>query len=164
MTAAVLAEPLWERAVSRRVRGPSNESPEVRGTAISYQAADRLSSLVEAVAETSLPNWDGHGADPVSPLAVYFAHQLLASIPETWPSPEIAVDPDGDVSLEWSNGPRSVLSVSVDSTGMLHYAALFGDTRFHGAEAFVDRLPEAIMHGLSRIHSSRRLPGAAPAR
>lgn len=121
-------------------------------TAMSPEADRRLRALVAAATEAAVDDWDGYNAAGASEAATAFAGQVLQSIPKGWPSPEIAVDPDGDISLEWSLGPERVFTVSVSSKGILHYAGLFGDSKTHGAEAFLGQLPSAIVGNLERLY------------
>jgi hypothetical protein len=91
----------------------------------------------------------------VSAAVVWAARQFLSVIPEAWPSPEIAADPDGEVSFEWARSPNWVFTVSVAGDGRLSYAGMFGPNRVHGVETFAGTLPEAIVAGLARLFGSQ---------
>jgi hypothetical protein len=98
-----------------------------------------------------VPDWDGYGAAPVTPQARAAAEEFLGALPTTWPPPEMAADPDGEISFEWARDPHWVFSVSVSPEGRLSYAGLFGVNRVHGAESFVGQLPQAIVDNLVRF-------------
>lgn len=123
----------------------------------------RLQDLMEAASEAGIDNWDSYGAARVAAGALYFAQDVLCAIPETWPSPEVGVDPDGDVSLEWSEAPDRVLTVSIDEQGVLHYAGLFGDSKTYGTEWFLGQLPPAIVGNLERLYSVASLSASPSA-
>ena len=124
-------------------------------------ASRRLRDLTIAVGDASTDNWDGYGAARVAAGAVAFAERVLLVIPESWPSPDVGVDPDGDVSLEWSEAPDRVLTISIDEEGVLHYAGLFGDSKSYGAESFLGQLPPAIVGNLERLYSVPSGPAAS---
>lgn len=110
-----------------------------------------LENLQEIVQQASIPNWDGYDALPVNQLAHYKAEQFLKALPLSIPNPEIGVDPDGEVSFEWYNGPNNIFSVSVSEVGKLTYAGIFGLSKGHGLEYFEDKIPRAIMNNLQRL-------------
>src|SRR5574341_303592 len=120
----------------------------------STASSRRLWALDDAWQAAARPDWDGYGAVPVSAAVVWAAERLLSAIPEAWPSPEIAADPDGEISFEWARGPHWVFTVSVAASGQLSYAGLFGSSRVHGVETFAGTLPEAIVVGLARLFGS----------
>ncbi len=112
-----------------------------------------LESLLEASEEASRPNWDGYGAYPVSDATLAQALAFLDLLPSTLPRPEISPHPDGELAFEWSFGPRRLLTVSVNESGRLSYAALFGQARLHGTEYLLDALPEPVALALRRLYS-----------
>jgi hypothetical protein len=119
----------------------------------------RVWSVLDAYREASLPDWDGYGAVPVPRTVMDAACCFLAAVPETWPSPEVYAEPDGELSFEWARGPHWVFSVSVGRTNRLSYAGLFGSNRVHGVESFAGTLPEAIVVNLARLLSSTAAVG-----
>ena len=115
---------------------------------------ESLASLVRAYREASRPDWDGHGAEPVDALTVAQALSFLRLIPSTVVPPEISAHPDGELAFEWAPAPRGLLTVSVNRSGKLSYAALVGETRQHGTEFILDALPESITLALRKVHST----------
>ncbi len=123
-------------------------------TALTPTYRERLESLMGALEGAWLDNWNGEGTRGVEPGSLAFTMMLLHVLPEGWPSPEIGVDPDGEISLEWSLGqPDRVVTVSVAKNGTLSYAGLFGDSRTHGVEVSVGPLPATIVDCLDRLYS-----------
>ena len=110
--------------------------------------AGRL-ALEEAVAECSSHDWDGYGAEPASELSAAWAGWVLEALPTTLRSPEVAIDPDGDVLFEWMSDHERVLSVSVGTAGEVRFAVRTPTAKFTGIEAFADELPPGLAHALA---------------
>jgi hypothetical protein len=105
-----------------------------------------------ASAEAADNDWDGYGARPANMMAVDHALRFLRYVPAGLPDPDVSIDPDGEVSLEWYRAPRKTFSVSIGRDGRLSYAGLFGGSTLHGTEAyFADELPGEIRSGLRRV-------------
>lgn len=153
-----LAQTATDRAVSaeaRRLRkvpwlpysaslSMSVEEPYLRAAA----------SVIEAAQEANRPNWDGHGGLPVTQEALAQAFAFLDVLPSTLSEPEVAVDPDGEISFEWSFGPRRALSASINASGRISFAALMGHSRLHGTDYLLDALPESLALALRQLHAS----------
>lgn len=110
------------------------------------------SALATAIKETRAENWDGYGALPVSMVAVGNARIFLQMLPSSMPSPDVGVDPDGEVSFEWYRGPSRVFSVSIGDANAVSYAGIFGPSRSHGKEYFFDVMPGTIIQHLRRLY------------
>jgi hypothetical protein len=168
MTAAQLAIDCYEGFLSTHTdRGVSEEAKEIRtrvehvledllqSVSLGGWYRDAVSALYHIASQSSVPNWDGYGAMQVSPLAVAQAFRFLRTLPSTLQTPDLSVDPDGEISFEWYLEPRRVFSISVGPHGELSYAGLFGRSDAHGTEYFGDELPKPIMDNLSRLFSRR---------
>jgi len=146
------------RAISERAKGPrllvgtsqvpSDVTPSV---SVDQRKREQLDALRDVYEEALVPGWDGHGAEPVSKATLAQALAFLDILPSTSPSPEMSAHPDGELAFEWYFGRGRVLSVSVNETGRLSYAALFGYSSQHGTEFLLDGLPEAIALALRRL-------------
>lgn len=82
--------------------------------------------------ECKVSNWDGYDAFPIEEKTKLLTEELLKSLPEDIPVPDISADPDGQISLEWYYSPNKLLSFSVDPKGFLHYASTCNYERKHG--------------------------------
>lgn len=111
-------------------------------------------AVIEAAREANRPNWDGQGGLPVTQGALAQAFALLDVLPTTLSEPEVTVDPDGELSFEWSFGPRRVLTASINASGRISFAALLGPRRLHGTDYLLDALPEPLRHALGQLHAS----------
>lgn len=119
------------------------------------EACRALAALETARVEALDEGWDGEGARPIDPIAYEMAKRFIRSLPTTAPAPSIAIDPDGEVSLDWDFGARRILSVSVGGSGRLAYAALIGTKKLRGTEWIDDSVPKPILEALSRVMGQR---------
>jgi len=110
-----------------------------------------LKALITSFTQAQKDGWDGYDASPADPATLYYALQFLSDLPTTIPSPEIAIDTDGDVALEWDRGPRRIFSVRITRDGTLYFAGLVGHSTFHGTEVLREGIPETIAAGIERI-------------
>lgn len=107
-------------------------------------------ALQAAYAGAQSEDWDSEGSAPVEPSTFMHAYNFLAALPTHTPAPDVAIDPDGEISFEWDGGSRKVFSVSVGSDGTLTFAGLFGHSRVHGLDHFVDSVPTTVSAGIER--------------
>jgi hypothetical protein len=88
----------------------------------------------------------------VRPEAVRLAEEIIRVLPEFLPLPEVSLDPDGEVSLDWWVFDARTFALGVGTSGRLPYAWVDGSdhgcgvTRFDGAE-----LPGRILEEIIRI-------------
>ena len=111
--------------------------------------------LVEAAQEAAVPDWDGYGARPIDARAYVQAERFFSTLPTTTPVPDVSIDPDGEVSISWNLAPDWVFSVSIGPTGRLSYAGLYGTSKAHGTEWFLNEIPEAVLDNLTRLFTAR---------
>jgi hypothetical protein len=112
-------------------------------------AISRLFALANECAE---PGWDGEDANVINPIAVINAENFLRALPENFPLPEFAVEPDGNVSLDWIKSRNCLFSLSVGSSGRLAFAWLDGADKGHAVARFDGRqVPIHILEGIAAI-------------
>lgn len=112
---------------------------------------DELATVWE---ECRQPNWDGYQALPIDQDTLRSAYVFLESLPLGFSAPSIGAEPDGAITLEWHRSVRRTLSVSVGSTGELHYAALLGPNRVYGTEAFFGEVPSSILDLIRKVYTA----------
>jgi predicted DNA-binding antitoxin AbrB/MazE fold protein len=100
----------------------------------------------------STPDWDGYGALAVSQDVLVNGRRFLETLPQDLPAPSIGAEPDGALTMEWHCSERRTLSISVSSGEELHFAGLFGSNRVYGTEAFLGRVPKAIVGLVRRVY------------
>lgn len=104
-----------------------------------------LNELAETAHECGEPGWAGHASAAVQPDAYANAVAFVKSLPLGTPMPEVGVEPDGHLTLEWHCDPRHTLSVSIGPEGELYYAALLGRKKQNGAMPFYNSVPVEIL-------------------
>ena len=112
-----------------------------------------LENLFQAKQEHSIDNWDGYGAKAIDEQSCENAIRFVLSLAPDIPTPEIDVEPDGEVVFEWYEGPRQVFSISIGSRNELAYAGLFGANKIYGVEYLYDDIPEVILDNVRRVFS-----------
>lgn len=142
---------------SRTVHGEIQKTKRyVRSIASSMQS-QAYAALEDVVARCSYPDWDGHGARPISSLTKAWAELFLDALPMSLPTPEIVPEADGEVAIEWDIGTDRIFSVSIGDTGLLHFAGLFGGgIERHGVEPFDGLVPSEILAYIGRLYWPRR--------
>jgi hypothetical protein len=81
--------------------------------------------------------WDGGQALPVDRRAISLAVAFVRALPDECLMPEVAVDPDGAVALDWLVSRHRMLSVSfAGDTDRLAYAWLDGTDRGNAVARF----------------------------
>jgi hypothetical protein len=147
-----------DRAVSAEARRLGRARWQSAGTAFSLSLEEPYRRAAEAVIgaaqEANRPNWDGQGGLPVTQGAVAQAFAFLDVLPSTLSEPEVTVDSDGELSFEWSFGPRRALTASINGSGRISFAALIGIERLHGTNYLLDALPEPLTLALQQLHAS----------
>jgi hypothetical protein len=113
-----------------------------------------IQDLNKVLDEFSFDNWDGYGAKAIDIDSYRRAIRFVRSLPTTIPHPEITIDPDGEVSFEWYEGPRRVFTISIGGRNDITYAGLFGFNKVNGTECFYDEIPKAILDNFDRLFAS----------
>lgn len=88
---------------------------------------------------------------PVHPDTIRAARQFAYSLPRFGPLPEVSVDPDGEISFDWTGSSGEMFSVSVNEQNRLAYAGWFGEkSRVHGIEQLAEGCPQQIVRGIEK--------------
>ncbi|MEL7142288.1 MAG: hypothetical protein AAGL08_08715 [Cyanobacteria bacterium J06573_11] len=107
--------------------------------------------LFQVWTECKKANWDGNEALPVLRRTYDNTFRFLQSLPFGCELPSIGVEPDGELTLEWYRNSKWVLSVSIGSTGILNYAALFGHSNSRGSAEFLNDVPDILMTLIKKV-------------
>ena len=87
-----------------------------------------------------------------SPEAVGRTVEILNLIPRSIPLPEVVVESEREMGLDWDGGRHRVVSLTVDDTPMVGFAALFGAEPLYGRMAFTGQIPQTLRFLLRRVH------------
>lgn len=122
---------------------------------IGWHHREILKRIQMAATESRVDNWDSYGAKAVDAnsffKAIWFARLLTMSVP----TPDIYIDPDGEIAFEWYLGPRRVFSVTARKNDEFAYAGLFGVNKVYGVEHIDDEMPETILDNIFRVLSEQ---------
>lgn len=149
--------PFFTRTINT---GYSKESQDLeREVATFFQQfrkrADReraFDELAQALQQGGVGNWDHYGAIKVTQASAQVACRFLNALPSTVPSPNVGLDPDGEVTFDWLVEKGRIFSVSIGEGGRLSYAGMFGlGKTAHGSEPFDDAIPDAVIDGIRRL-------------
>jgi len=82
--------------------------------------------------------------------------ELLMALPREVPLPDVVVESETEIGLDWDLGRRQVLSLTVRDTPMVGFSALFGQEPLHGRFVFAgDDIPETLQYLFSRLFRRR---------
>ena len=93
----------------------------------SESAINELRSVAEACRK---PDWDGYGALPANEFSVACAEKILRGLPSEYRTPELAIESDGLVSMDWIASRERMVSATIGSDGAVCFAWLLA--RKHG--------------------------------
>ena len=98
--------------------------------------ASILSQIQALIAECARTGWDASEAKPVCECAAIRAADFIRALPEGFPLPELAPEPDGSISLDWIRSRNRLLSLSVGTSHRLPYAWMDGADSGHSVAVF----------------------------
>ncbi|MCE5340284.1 MAG: hypothetical protein LLF92_04045 [Planctomycetaceae bacterium] len=101
--------------------------------------------------ECSSDGWDGEQAKPISGEVVRYAERFLNSLPFGMEAPEVGAEPDGAITLEWYRSPSKVVSISIDDSGWLYFAAIIGNRKRHGADFALLGISDDLLGLISQV-------------
>ncbi len=87
----------------------------------------------------------------VSAAAVQRALQLVRALPPDVPVPGVAIDPDGEVALDWMPSRTRGFSISVGDSDRLAYALMDGSSHAHGVVRFTGVVPALLLQQLVEL-------------
>ncbi len=111
-------------------------------------AIDELATIWD---ECGTSNWDGYGAYPVQSETVNYAYAFIQALPLGFPLPSVSAEPDGNLALDWFQGPYWTITVSISSNSVLYYAALLGDDEPRGSEMFSGEIPDHLLQLIKKV-------------
>ncbi len=120
-----------------------------RSIALFSEQTAALSNLFALARECAEDDWDAAGAQAIDCIAVERAAQLLKALPNSIPMPECSPEPDGSISLDWSESRYRLFSISVGGSDRLAFAWLDGSNKGHGVARFDGRVvPKHVLAGI----------------
>jgi len=140
----------------------STEAATVRHLATEAMESGEISiALFGPKSEAIMDIWSlfdesrGKQAEQIEPMSlrtVNLAMDFIRALPDDVPLPELAIEPDGSIEMDWIRSRSTIFSLSVGEGQRLAYAWVDGAERGH-AVVFFDRasVPWRILQDLKRI-------------
>jgi len=111
-----------------------------------------ISDFRELIARCSTDNWDGYGALPVKGEIAERVIKLLYTLPESIRLPEVSIEPDGEVCLDWIGPFQRTISLSIGESDRIAYAWLDGTNRGHAVDKLTEEgIPNRILNQIMDI-------------
>ncbi len=124
--------------------------------ALNGEKSAAISSLLSLFSDHGSDGWDGANARALNGTAVQQAIALIRSLPDDLPLPEVAVDVDGGVSLDWMPDRLLAVSVGINATNRIGFAWLNGRDRGNAVARFDGVIPpRTLLDLLTHLMSSR---------
>jgi len=103
---------------------------------------DRIKEISEELLEDAR---QGFAVPIVHTLTRRWAQFFLRNLPTIAKDPDVGVDPNGDLTLEWYAGPDHVLSISIAPSGLVVYAYANARRRESGCDDIAHGLPANLL-------------------
>ena len=113
---------------------------------------DILSRLVEALRQAE--STDG---TTVSFYTFSKTFDFLRSLSTQIPLPTVVVESADEIGLDWDEGPENVVSLTIDTSDRIGFAALLGREPLYGRAECIAGLPDTICDVLARLYPSALL-------
>jgi hypothetical protein len=107
-----------------------------RSYALFGRKDELLSRLNDLTREASIDDWDGEGGVAVPFCAAWNASNFIRALPDHLPFPDVAIDPDGAISLDWIENQNRVFSVSISGSARIAFAWVDGTDSGNGVARF----------------------------
>ena len=136
---------------------PSAAAPDAMplGDAAAPVRQDRTSDIASRLLEAVTHAAERNGMS-VSASARSKTMDCLTSLPAELPLPVVVVESEDEIGLDWDEGAERVVSLTVDDSDRIGFAALFGREPLYGRAKFSDGLPETVRYLLARLYPSTR--------
>lgn len=120
------------------------------------RAVDRGDEIYDRVS-AALHSANREDGTLTSPEAFALTLELLNALPNDIPLPAVFVESDGNIGLDWDEGNRQVISLTVRDTPMVGFSALLGAEPLHGRMPFVGEVPSTLRYLLARLFPRQRI-------
>lgn len=84
--------------------------------------------------------------------------EFMRFLPSELPLPIVVVESEDEIGLDWDEDPQRVVSLTIDNSGHIGFAALLGREPIYGRVEYIDDgLPETLRDVLARLYPAARL-------
>jgi len=113
---------------------------------------EAIGSVMKAYAESRQAGEDA----PISEITCKETIDFLRKLPSSIPIPEVVVEPNGDLALEWFVSNFCSFLVGFSGRSIVTYSGLFGrGQKTYGTEFITEAIPPLIIENIRRVHSCR---------
>jgi len=111
---------------------------------------EAIDSVMDAYAESR----QAGEVAPTSELTCRETIDFLRKLPSTLPIPDVIVEPNGDLALEWFVSNYCSFLVGFSGRGIITYAGLFGrGQKTYGTELISEAIPSSVVENIRRVLS-----------
>ena len=147
--------------------GRSEESDKLRRKLLSaHEHASEPISLgwkrllydeaMEIRKQCSAADWDGYDAAPISVEAAARTLKLIRTLPDTIAPPDLVPSPEGEISLEWQDVQRRMVSVTPRPDRLIWAAMMSDQHTQYGKAPLSEGWPKAVLDILDRYFPNAR--------
>lgn len=130
-----------------------------RSEALSGDKNAVFSDLAELGTDYADRGWDGGNAAPIDPVTMFFVRRFIHALPDDIPMPELAPEPDGSVSLDWSKSRSRLFSLSIGPSNRLAFAWLDGGDKGYATAQFSGAdIPSLVLDQIRKLLGNARAP------
>ena len=137
-----------ESGNSGRTRTADSQIDEATRKIRGQRYFSALFELVDLFAEARAEQ----GGERVDARAFVRTRDLLDALPHGFAVPEVALDPDGEIALDWIRADRTMVSLSIGPAGDPSYAANLRDRTAHGVIRLGEGFPGALTELLRGLY------------
>jgi hypothetical protein len=148
LASAVLDSPEFAEDRSLSAEGSALRKSLVDATAPPSQ---RANEILERVLRAALKTKEKD--DILVDVGVFArAVSFMNALPVYYPVPTVVVESEDEIGLDWDEGTQKIVSLTVDRTPMVGFAALFGEEPLHGSFKFALSTPDTLRFLLGRLY------------
>jgi|SRR5688572_27082912 len=124
--------------------------------AVNLQHSSRTMELLQKIGSALRK---GNEKDGVMLAADTFGRMIefLSVLPPSIPLPNLVVESESEIGLDWEVSVRQVLTVTIGRTAYISYAALLGFEPVYGRVPFAGQIPETVTFLLQRLEKQSSL-------
>lgn len=116
------------------------------------EKAAAISRLIALANECSEEGWDGEGAYAIDAETMSIAKHLIRILPPGVPLPEFAPEPDGSISVDWTQSKDRNFSLSINRHNRFAFSWVDGVDSGYGVITFNGHIvPKRVLEGINGV-------------
>lgn len=110
---------------------------------LELQRSRRIAGFLSAL--EAAERWDGGVAPRMTAQFARMVFRFAVLVPTDVPVPECYYTPEGSICFDWDEDPQNQLSVMLQKSNRIAYAAYRAGERVHGSADFAASLPDELV-------------------